>query len=70
MQMQRRTPISHAEKEGAMRAFFAALVVAAIVTGAAYAALTSIQESIASANISSSTRLDKQERVTLYGREG
>lgn len=53
-----------------MRVFFLSALVAIVLALVWAYGLSTIQQSIASANISNSVRLDQQERVNLYGREG
>jgi hypothetical protein len=53
-----------------MRVFILSAVAAIVLAvGAAYG-LSAFQESIANASVGSSVRLDQQERVNIYGREG
>jgi hypothetical protein len=52
-----------------MRVFILSAMVAIVLAVAAAYGLSAFQESIATANISNSVRLDQQERVNIYGRE-
>ncbi len=53
-----------------MRIFILSAVTAAILASVWALGLSSIQQSIANAEAGSSVRLDQQEAVNLYGREG
>jgi hypothetical protein len=53
-----------------MRVFLCAVAAAAVLAAGAHFALNSVQESTAAANTTGSARLDQQESVNDYGREG
>jgi hypothetical protein len=53
-----------------MRVCWTAVLAIIVLAGIAMFSLDSIQQSIATAYLSNSTRLDQQERVNWYGREG
>jgi len=53
-----------------MRVYWTAVAAIIILAGLAVVSLNSIQQSIATAYLSNSTRLDQQERVNWFGREG
>lgn len=52
-----------------MRVFILSLAAAAIISGAAYIALSSVQEPTGRAYTTGSARLDWQEQSNIYGRE-
>jgi hypothetical protein len=53
-----------------MRAFIFAAVAAVVIAAVAHFGLDAMQKSAAQANTTGGTRLDQQESVNFYGREG